>query len=204
MKLNEKTLAENEIFAGRLLHVFNDVVELPNGDKTKREVVRHPGGATVCAIDREMNVTFVRQFRYAYGKDILELPAGKLEPGEDPSVCAKRELREETGLIADELLPLGTVYPSPGYTDEVIYLFLAINVHQEQQQLDKDEFVNVEKMHFGEAIQLVMQGELPDGKSQVALLKSYMILDQLNQKAAEIMAEEEASGGGIPPKTDQS
>lgn len=198
MILDEKTLERNEVFPGRLIHVFNDVVELPNGNQSKREVVRHPGGATVCAIDRDMNVTLVRQFRYAYGKEILELPAGKLEPGEDPYACAMRELREETGLIADELLPLGTVYPSPGYTDEIIYLYLAINVQQAQQDLDPGEFVHVETMHFGEAIQLVMQGDLPDGKTQVALLKSYLILDQLNQKAAEVMAAEEAGGGAAP------
>lgn len=194
MKLDEKTLEKNEVFAGRLIHVFNDVIELPNGDKSKREVVHHPGGATVCAIDKDMNVTLVRQYRYAYGKVILELPAGKLEPNEDPYAAAMRELREETGLVAGELLPLGTVYPSPGYTDEIIYLYLAINVKQEEQDLDHDEFVNVEKMQFGQAIQMVMQGEIPDAKTQVALLKSYLILDELNKKAAEVMAAEEAGG----------
>lgn len=200
MELSEKTITVNEVFPGRLIKVYRDDVELPNGDKTTREVVRHPGGATVCAIDKDLNVTMVRQFRYAYAESVLELPAGKLEKGEDPSAAAKRELHEETGLVADELLPLGIMYPSPGYTDEIIYMYLAIHVEQDEQKLDKDEFVNVEKIPFGEAIQMVMQGGIADGKSQVALLKSYLILDQLNQQAQAVMAAEEAGGSAPEPE----
>lgn len=191
MKLDEKQIKQNEVFNGHLLHVYDDEVELPNGEKTRREVVRHPGGACVCAIDNDLNVTLVRQYRYAYGEELLELPAGKLDPGERPYDCAMRELREETGLVASELFPLGEMYPSPGYSDEVLTLYMAIHFEkQEKQKLDANEFVNVEKMPFGEAMQMVMNGDLKDAKTQVGLLKSYLMLDQLNQAAEQAMREE--------------
>lgn len=187
-ELNEELLEPHEVFEGHLITMHNDEVKLPNGDTSHREYVTHPGGACVCAVDSDMNVTLVRQFRYAYGKTVLELPAGKIENGENPVETAKRELREETGLIADELLPLGEMYPSPGYTNEIIYMYLAIHFREAEQDLDKDEFVNVVKMPFSEAIGEVMQGELLDGKSQIAILKTYMVLSELNQLAEQVMA----------------
>lgn len=192
MNLAEKLIKSHEVFSGRLLHVFDDEVELPNGNTSRREIVRHQGGACVCAIDKDLQVAFVRQFRYPYGRDVLEIPAGKVEVDEAPYACAMRELHEETGLVTEQLLPLGTMYPSPGYTDEIIYLFLAINVSQERQDLDPDEFVNVERIHLGTALEMVLRGEIPDGKTQVALLKAYIMLNYLSESAeAQIQAEAE-------------
>ena len=193
MDLEEKTLKENEVFSGRLLHMFNDEVELPNGDISRREIVRHPGGATVCAITENMEIALVKQFRYPYGEEVLELPAGKLEPGEDPMETARRELKEETGLVADELLPLGMIYPSPGYTDEIIYAYMTIGAKQEAQELDPDEFVNVIYMPVEKAVEMVLQNELPDGKSQIAILKAYLIVTTLAEtvKATAMSAEAE-------------
>lgn len=193
MDLQEKTLKENEVFHGHLLHMFNDEVELPNGDISHREVVRHPGGATVCAITEDMEIALVRQYRYPYGEEILELPAGKLEPGEDPAEAARRELKEETGLIADELLPLGTIYPSPGYTDEIIYAYLSIGAKQGEQQLDTDEFVNVVYIPVDKALGMVVENELPDAKSQIAILKAYIIVTTFAEsvKQAAMAAEAE-------------
>lgn len=180
MDLTEKTKQVNQIYDGKLLKVYSDDVELPNGKDAKREVVRHPGGATVCAIDEAMNVTFVRQFRYAYNSEVLELPAGKIEPGEPPMETAARELAEEVGLKADMLLPMGEAYPSPGYTDEIIYMYLALNAYPAEQNLDNDEFLNVEKIYIGDALQMVLKGEIKDAKTQIALLKAYLVIDNLN------------------------
>lgn len=192
MDLTEKTLRENEIFAGHLLHVFNDEVELPNGDTAHREVVRHPGGATVCAITENMEIALVRQYRYPYGEEVLELPAGKLEPGEDPAEAARRELREETGLVANELLPLGMIYPTPGYTDEIIYAYMSIGAAQQAQDLDPDEFINVVYMPVDRAIEMVLQNELPDAKSQIAILKAYLIVTTFAESVKQAAAAAEA------------
>lgn len=125
MELIEKTLSRQEIFSGRIIHVHRDTVELPNGQEAAREVVDHPGGVCVLALDDQGRALLVRQFRYPYGKVLREVPAGKLEYGEDPDDAIVRELREETGASAASIRPLGELYPSPGYCGEIIRMYLA-------------------------------------------------------------------------------
>ena len=125
MELTEKTLSSEKIFDGRILHVRRDTVLLPNGHQSTREVVDHPGGVCVLALDDQERVLVVSQFRYPYGEVLRELPAGKLEYGEDPAQAAIRELREETGAVAGTFQPLGELYPSPGYCGEIIRMYLA-------------------------------------------------------------------------------
>ncbi|HBU12514.1 MAG TPA: ADP-ribose pyrophosphatase [Clostridiales bacterium] len=193
MDLTEKMLYSKKMFSGKLLQVYKDRVTLPNGEAATREIVRHPGGACVCAVDSDLNITFVRQFRYAYGMEVLELPAGKLENGEEPYYAAARELREEAGLVTDDMIPLGELYPSPGYTDEIIYMFLAFNPERCGQKLDTDEFVTLERIGVGDAVNMVLNGEIHDAKTQACVLKAYMLLEYLSSQEEE--AEEEAEHG---------
>ena len=145
MKLEEKTVNKNYIYQGRILNLRRDDAVLPNGKPCVREVVEHAGGVTVAALTDDNELIFVRQFRYPYMKVLLELPAGKLEKGEDPLESGKRELLEETGCTAEEYISLGEFYPSCGYTDEVIYLYLAKGLKYGEQKLDEGEFLNIEK-----------------------------------------------------------
>lgn len=176
MELFEKTLDSKEIFNGRILHVVLDDVELPDGKKSKREVVNHPGGVTVAALDEENNLFFVKQFRYPYKEVVLELPAGKLEKGSTPLENGKRELLEETGLEGYSYISLGQVYPSPGYTSEIIHLYACRVKSQNTQQLDDGEFLNVEKMPLDKAVEMVLNNMVPDAKTQVAVLKTAALL----------------------------
>ena len=171
MPHTEAMLESKEIFNGRVIRVTLDKVQLEDGTTSTREVVHHHGGACVLPVDADGNVTIVRQFRYALGEELWELPAGKLEAGEDPFEAAKRELSEECGLTADTYTELGVVYPTVGYDSEKIYLWAAEGLHTVGQHLDAGEFLDVVKMPFAQALGLVMDGSIRDSKTQVALLK---------------------------------
>ncbi len=171
MPHTEAMLESKEIFNGRVIRVTLDKVQLEDGTTSTREVVHHHGGACVLPVDADGNVTMVRQFRYALGEELWELPAGKLEAGEDPFEAAKRELSEECGLTADTYTELGVVYPTVGYDSERIYLWAAEGLHTVGQHLDAGEFLDVVKMPFAQALGLVMDGTIRDSKTQIALLK---------------------------------
>ncbi len=167
--LKETTAQKNVVFEGKIITVRCDDAILPNGKPCKREIVEHPGGASIlCVVDGK--AVLVKQFRYAYGEELYEIPAGKLERGEDPAVAAKRELEEETGLIAGSLTLLTVLYPSPGYTNEKLYIYEAADVRTGERHPDSDEFLNVEYIPFTEACNMVARGEIRDAKTVCALL----------------------------------
>ena len=171
MKLFEKTLSKDYKYNGKIINMRVDEAELENGKTAIREVVEHSGGVCVAALDENNCLLMVRQFRYPYGEVLLEIPAGKREKGEDPLECGKRELEEETGYTAQKYTDLGKLYPTPAYVDEVIYMYYAENLSKTHQHLDEDEFLSVERVPFDDAVKMVMNGEIRDAKTQVAILK---------------------------------
>lgn len=171
----EKTLSEKEVFNGRIIRVCHDEVLLENGQKAMREVVYHNGGVCILPLCENGDVLFVKQFRYPYKEEVLELPAGKLEKGEDPLESGKRELLEEVGAKAKEFISLGKLYPSPGYCGEIISMFLAEGLEFASQNLDEDEFLDVVRIPLAEAVQMVMENKIPDSKTQTAILKTYLL-----------------------------
>ena len=180
MDYTEKKLRAQEIFRGRIVYLHKDVVRLPDGREAPREIVEHSGGVTVIPVDGDGNVYCVRQFRYAYGAHLLETPAGKLEPGEDPLACAKRELSEETGFTAERYIDLGCIYPSPGYCKETIYVYLATGLVSGKQHLDEGEFLEVEKYPLKTLLDMVMRNEIRDAKTAVGILKAQRYLEERN------------------------
>ncbi len=169
---NEKKINGTVVYDGAIVKLHVDDVELENSAVTKREYIEHCGGAAVVA-ETEKGIIFVEQFRYPYGKTLLEIPAGKRDRGEDPRETARRELKEETGYIAQKLTFLGEVYPSPGYTDEKIYLYVATGLSQGDTCPDEDEFLSLKYLPADEAAKLVASGEIKDAKTQIALLKYF-------------------------------
>lgn len=167
----EKTLDSREIYNGRILRLTNDTVELENGKQSQREVVHHHGGAGIVPMTEQGEVYMVRQFRYAFGQELLEIPAGKLEAGEDPMAAARRELQEECGLTAGRIEELHPIYPSVGYDTEVIYLYLATDLRRAEACPDDDEFLTIEKWPLARLVEKIMAGEIRDAKTVAALLK---------------------------------
>ena len=170
MNLNEQPLSADYKYRGRIINLRVDTALLPNGSSATREVVEHPGGVCVAALTEDGCLLFVRQFRYPYQKVLLELPAGKLDPGEDPLEAGKRELREETGAEAARYESLGELYPSPGYCGEIIHLYAATGLTFGQMSPDEDE---LEKITLEEAARMVLDNEIADAKTQAAVLKVY-------------------------------
>ena len=172
MEYIEWPVGSVEKYKGIIVRVRLDDAELYTGKVVKREVVEHPGGVTILPVDEEGNCTMVRQFRYPFGRMMLEAPAGKLEYGEDHRECAVRELSEETGFTADELVYLGGCCTSPGFSTEVLHIYLALGLHAGECHPDQDEFLNVEKIPLSELSRMVMAGEIDDAKTIVAVLKA--------------------------------
>lgn len=179
MDFTEKRIDGEEKYRGVIVRVRLDRVELCDGKLTKREVVEHPGGVCILPVDEKGECTMVRQFRYPFGQMLLEAPAGKLEYGEDPLDCAKRELSEETGFTADELIPLGRMYTSPGFSTERLYLYLARGLHAGDSHPDEGEFLNVEKIPLQRLTEMVMNNEIDDGKTIAVILKAARLLESL-------------------------
>ncbi len=177
MILTEKTISSEIKFEGRIITVKVDDIELEDGSKSKREVVEHGGGVCVLAVDENDDAFFVSQFRYPYKEVVLEIPAGKLEKGEDPFEAMKREQREETGTTGKNYVYLGDLYPTPGYCGEIIRIWACRVDEVLDMQLDEGEFLQVEKINIHKALDMVMKNEIKDAKTQTAILKTYHLIN---------------------------
>lgn len=178
MRHFEKTLDSALVYDGKIIKVLRDEALLENGAAAVREVVRHKGAVAVLAVDEGGSAFFVRQFRYPIGQELLEAPAGKLEAGEKPLDCAKRELLEECGVAAEGWTELGPIYTSPGFCDEAIWLFLASGLSQKTPSPDEDEFLDIVKMPYAEALQKAQTGFFRDGKTQLLVLRCAEMLQR--------------------------
>ena len=176
MHLDEKTLSVEEIYNGKIIRVTREVAQLENGEKAIRELVHHSGGVCVLPIDSNGDVHFVKQFRYPYKTVLLEIPAGKREEGEEPIVCGTRELKEEIGAVPGKIISLGKLYPTVAYDTEIIYMFLATDLTFADNHLDEGEFIDVVKIPFDKAYEMVINDEIPDAKTQLAILKAKDLL----------------------------
>ncbi|MCR4879970.1 MAG: NUDIX hydrolase [Bacilli bacterium] len=164
----EKTLSRNLIFDGKVIKLYKDEVLCPNGNKAYREVIHHHGGAGVLLV-KDNEVALVKQFRYAYQEELYEIPAGKLERDENPYEAAKRELEEETGYHTESLIHLGDIYPSCGYTDEIIHIYLAKDVIKTTTHFDEDEEMDLVWLPLNEVNRMITEGKIKDAKTICAL-----------------------------------
>ncbi len=177
MDLTEKKIEEVFRYNGVVTDVRVDSVLLPNGQTSQREIAEHPGGVTILPLDDNGDVYCVRQYRYAFSRDLLEIPAGKLEPGEEPYPAAIRELGEETGITAGRIDALGAFMTSPGFCTEVLHIYLARELRFGAAHPDEDELLNVEKYSLQTLVDMVMRGEICDAKSAIAILKTARFLE---------------------------
>lgn len=178
MDMTERRVAHTRPYEGLIVNVDLDQVSLPNGRLAKREIVEHPGGVAVLPLNEDGTVTVVRQYRYAFAAELVEISAGKLDAGEEPETGALRELREEIGAHVEELISLGCVYPSPGFCKEVLHLYLAKHPVYGESHPDEDEFLEVERIPFDTLLERVMSGEIKDAKTVAAVLKTKLLLER--------------------------
>ena len=169
MQFKEITKKEEYLYKGKILNLRKDQITLPDGKGAVREVVEHSGGSCILC-ERDNKILLVKQFRYPYKQELLELPAGKLNPGEDPAVTAIRELEEEGGILAEKVELMFEVYPSPGYTDEIIRIYRAVGIKETRVNLDEDEFLESVWLDKPTLKQMISNGEIKDGKTLIALL----------------------------------
>ena len=172
MKYYEKRLVAKTVYTGTIVNVRHDTVELQNGNRAGREVVEHPGGVGIVPVTTDNKVLMVRQYRYPMEQELLEIPAGKLDAGEDPYECAVRELSEETGCTAGRIIDLGAIYPSPGYCREILYLYLALDLRYGEMHLDENELLSIEPIDLDELVEKATANELRDAKTIIAILKA--------------------------------
>ena len=177
MELKETSISREIVFNGKIFTVAKDVSMLPDGRKAPRELVLHAGGAGVLPVDEDKTVTLVRQYRCGAMQCVTEICAGKLEIGEDPKECAVRELSEELGITAENVVSLGHLLPTPAYDSEVTHIFLATGLTHSDSHLDDGEFLEVVKLPLDKAVELVMDGTITDAKTQIALLKAERLIN---------------------------
>ena len=177
MELTERRVSSKTIFEGHIIKVTLDQAELPNGKLAAREVVEHPGGVAVLALEEDNTTYLVKQFRYPIQQLLLELPAGTLDGPEDHLLAAKRELSEETGLEAEEWTYMGSILASPGFCTERLHMYLARKLSHKKQHLDEDEFLNVVPIPFDALVRQVMDGSQDDAKTVAAVLKAKTLLE---------------------------
>jgi len=177
MEFFEKQIETSTVYKGLIINVKLDVAEIQNGKRVKREIVVHPGGVGIVPLTDDNKVLMVRQYRYPVGEEILEIPAGKLDEGEDPLTCAIRELSEETGCTAGKYIDLGVIYPSPGICRENLYIYLALDLQYSEMSLDEDEFLSVEQVGVDDLIDRIMANKLPDAKSIIGIMKTKRYLE---------------------------
>ena len=172
----EKQISSELIFDGKVVHLYCDKIELPNGKESFREYVKHIGAVCVLPITKEGEAILVRQYRYAVGRMLLEIPAGKLDSkDEDPEDAVRRELREETGAVAGKLTYMGKYFSSPAILDECIHMYLAEELEFGETDPDDDEFLEIIKMPLEELADMIAKGEIIDGKTQAAVMKTMYI-----------------------------
>jgi len=169
--LEEKTLKSEEIFSGKVISLHLQDVELPNGKHSKREIIKHPGAVAILAITDDEKIVMVEQYRKALERSIVEIPAGKLEKGEEPALCARRELEEETGYECTNLEWLTSFYTSPGFADEIVHVYLATGLTKKENAapLDEDEFVNLEELTIEDSLQYIKEQKIYDAKTIFAV-----------------------------------
>jgi len=175
----EKKKESREMYNGVLLHVFSDTVELPDGADATREYIKHLGAVCIVPLTDDGKVVMEYQYRYPVGRVVLEIPAGKLDSAqENPLDAAKRELKEETGLEADEWIEIGHYMPAPAYALEDITMFIAKGLHTGERHLDSEEFIEICEIPLDDLVNDIMSGKISDGKTQIAILKTKLLMTQ--------------------------